>query len=204
MEKVAVYIDWQNTYKAARTAFGLDALPSERGNYSPYRLAQLLAAGNDRDVEGRLVRVEIHRGLPSNARDKAGYAANRAQATAWMKENQAVVIPRMRPLRYDPHDPSAQPQEKGVDVQLAVSAVEHTITQLCDVAIIFSHDTDLAPAVETIARICRPTHVETASWSSKLFSSRLRPVKGVYHHFLGAGVFQQVETPVNYAYRGGR
>lgn len=46
--KVAVFIDWQNAYKTAREAFGLLHMPNEHGNFSPYRLARLLAAGNGR------------------------------------------------------------------------------------------------------------------------------------------------------------
>lgn len=44
-ENVAVFIDWQNVYKAARSAFDLAGLPNERGNFSPYALSQVLAAG---------------------------------------------------------------------------------------------------------------------------------------------------------------
>lgn len=113
MPRVAVFIDWQNAYKSARSAFGLWQLPNERGNFSPYNAARILAAGNGRGVAGELVRVEIHRGLPSNERDPVGYAANRRQSTAWVRENPEVVIPRLRPLRYDPNDGYAQPQEKG-------------------------------------------------------------------------------------------
>jgi uncharacterized LabA/DUF88 family protein len=76
------------------------------------------------------------------------------------------------------------------------------MTQVCDIAIIFSHDTDLAPAVETIARACRPSHIETVSWRHPGFKSRLKQIAGVYHHFLREDVFQRVETPINYAYRG--
>jgi hypothetical protein len=46
--KIAVYIDWQNAYKTAREAFGLWNMPNEHGNFSPYRLALILAAGNGR------------------------------------------------------------------------------------------------------------------------------------------------------------
>lgn len=203
-EAIAMFIDWQNAYKSARDAFNLGGLPNERGNFSPLGLAKVLAAGHDRGTDGELVRVEIHRGLPSNKRDPVGYAANRRQAAAWMRENPEIVIPRLRPLSYDPNDPNADPVEKGVDVALAVSAVEQVLTQLCDIAIIFTHDTDVAPAVELIARVASPSNVETASWKSRHFERRLRPVKGVYHHSLTGRVFKQIETPINYAYQGRR
>ncbi|MEA2231544.1 MAG: hypothetical protein QOD83_1360 [Solirubrobacteraceae bacterium] len=202
MPRVAVFIDWQNAYKSARTAFGLWELPNERGNFSPYSLARILAAGNGRGVGGELVRVEIHRGLPSNQRDPVGYAANRRQSAAWVRENQSIVFPRLRPLRYDPNDAYAQPQEKGVDVQLALAVVESVLLGDCDVAVLFSNDTDLVPVVETICRLRGASRIETTSWESHGYKTRLRPVSGVHHHRLSGAIFRRVETPVNYAYQG--
>lgn len=202
---VAVYIDWQNVYNAARRAFGLTEAPSEEGQISPYRLAQLLATGNERGEDATLVRVEIHRGLPSASKDPIGYGANRRHSAAWMKENFAVVIPRLRPLRY-PHDyPKEPPEEKGVDVQLALAAVEHTTGDppLCDVAIIFSHDTDLVPVVQTISRLTSAAHVETAAWKSDTFSARLRaPGVRAFHHELTFDIYEGVQDLVNYAHKG--
>jgi hypothetical protein len=176
-------------------------MPNEYGNFSPYQLARVLAVGNNREPDGtRLVRVEVHRGLPDSTRDPTGYGANRRQSAAWMKEDPEVVIPRLRPLR-DSRDEHEPPVEKGVDVQLALAAVEHTITGFCDVAIIFSHDTDLVPALETIVRLKGTQHIETAAWSSENFWTRLR-VKGtasVFHHSITEDVFKRVATPVNYA-----
>jgi uncharacterized LabA/DUF88 family protein len=201
--RVAVYIDWQNVYKAARSAFGLQALPNEFGNFSPFRLARLVASANGRGPQGELVRVEVHRGLPSSSHDPEGYGANRRQAAAWMRENEEIVIPRLRPLRY-PRDRAEPPVEKGIDVQLALAAVEHVFRDVCDVAVVFSHDSDLLPAIELIARLTDASHVETASWRSATFSSRLRiPGRtGIYHHYLDRALFDAVATPINYAYRG--
>lgn len=197
--RVAVFIDWQNTYKAAREAFGLRDLPNEHGNYSPYRLARILASGNDRGRETQLVRVSIHRGLPSSHRDRVGYGACRRQSAAWMQENPEVVFPRLRPLRY-PHDDTEPPVEKGVDVELAVAAVEMAVGDDCDVAVVFSHDTDLLPAIETITRLKGREAVETASWKSDVHESRLRPRPTVFHHSLTERDFMRVETCVNYAH----
>jgi NYN domain len=196
---VAVFLDWQNSYRAAREAFGWEDYPTEYGVYSPYRLAQLLAAGNGRGANGNLVRLNIHRGLPSQKRDPIGYAANRRQSAAWMKENPEVVIPRLRPLRYS-HDPDEPPREKGVDVELALSAVDWAITDRADVVIIHSDDTDLLPAIEMATRLKGTARVETASWTSDLYKRRLRPKPEVFHHDLTAAVFESVETRVNYAH----
>ena len=201
MPRVAVFIDWQNAYKSARAAFGLENMPNERGNFSPYALACILAAANERGPGGELVRVEIHRGIPSNKRDPTGYGANRRQATAWVREAPEIITPRLRPLAYR-DEWGRLPVEKGIDVQLALAALENVLLKRCDTAIIFSHDTDLAPAVELIARLRGPGAVETVSWTSHRFRSRLRPVRGVHHHEVSQLVFQKVETPVNYAYKG--
>lgn len=204
MVNVAVYIDWQNAYQAARRAFslsefGLTTPPNEYGNFSPYQLAKILAAGNDRGEDGRLCRVEIHRGLPSSGRDRIGFAAVRRQAQAWIKEDPEVVIPRLRPLRY-PDDPNEPPQEKGIDVNLAVGIVEQVLRQECDVGILFSHDTDLLPAIEAVARISSPYNIETAAWKSPVHHYRLRTkIDGVHHHDLVEDIFKRVETRVNYA-----
>jgi hypothetical protein len=150
---VAVYIDWQNVYNAARRAYGLTDAVSEEGQVSPYR----------------------------------------------------VVIPRLRPLRYPPSYPNDPPEEKGIDVQLALAAVEHVIgtPPVCDVAIIFSHDTDLIPAVQTISRLKSAAHIETASWVSETYSARLRfPGIHVFHHELTRDIYEAVRDPVNYAHRG--
>jgi hypothetical protein len=199
--KIAVYFDWQNAYKTAREAFGLMNMPNERGNFSPYRLARLLAAANGRGKSGgELVRVEVHRGLPSQRRDPTGYAANRRQAAAWEAERRGIVIPKLRPLRYPRNYPTEPAVEKGVDVQLAAGAIEASLTKLCDVAIIVSHDADLLPVPETISRVLGGHRVETASWSSPTFQNRLRPKPAVYHHLISQQVFEAIETPVNYAH----
>lgn len=202
---VAVYIDWQNIYNAARRAFGLTEAPSEEGQVSPNQVAQILAAGNGRGAVGTLVRVEIHRGLPNSSRDSVGYGANRRHSAAWMRENPEIVIPRLRPLRYPHNYPAEPPEEKGIDVQLALAAVEHTTSNppLCDVAVIFSHDTDLVPVVQTICRLTSAAHVETASWVSETYSSRLR-VQGahIFHHELSRNDYEDVRDPVNYAHKG--
>jgi hypothetical protein len=87
-----------------------------------------------------------------------------------------------------------------IDVQLALSAVEAALLDKCEVAVIFSHDTDLKPALEMIS--AGPSHVETAAWISPTSKRRLRTRPAVDHHALPESVFRSVETPINYAYQG--
>ncbi len=198
MADVAV-IDWQNAYKTVREAFGGFEYPNEYGNFGPYTLARLLAAGNDRGADGMLVRVNAHRGLPSQKFDQRGYTANRRQSAAWMKEHPDVVIPRLRLLRYS-RDPGEPPREKGIDVELALAAVEFVLTERCDVAVVFSHDTDLVPAIELLSRLREASCVETVSRFSATFNRRLRTKLPVFHHLLSEWEFARVETRVNYGH----
>lgn len=198
--RVAVFYDWQNVYKTAREAFGWLNLPNEHGNFSPFQLARVLAAGNGRGAAGQLVRVEVHRGLPSQKFDATGYAANRRQSAAWMKEDPQIVFPQLRPLRYPRGYPQEPAVEKGIDVNLALGAIEMVLTEACDVAVVFSHDSDLAPLPEAIARLKSPAAVETVSWDAPNFNQRLRPKAPVFHHYVSEAVFRRVETRVNYAY----
>jgi uncharacterized LabA/DUF88 family protein len=197
--RVAVFIDWQNTYKTAREAFGWRDWPNEYGNYSPLELAQILARGNERNDLAELIRVFVYRGMPSNRIDPAGYAANRRQSAAWMRENEDIVVPKVRQLRYLGED-GLTAREKGIDVLLAIDAVEWTLTDRCEVAVVFSHDTDLAPAVEALARLKGVGCVETASWRSDTFHSRIRVQPQPFHHYVDAGLFERVERRVNYAH----
>lgn len=197
VSRIAALIDWQNAYKSAREAFGWREWPNEFGNFSPYALGRLVAAGNGRVDEGDLTRVFVYRGLPSNRHDPEGYAANRRQSAAWMAEQEEIVIPKLRPLRYSEGEP---PREKGIDVQLAIDAIELILTDRCDTVVILSHDTDLLPAVEALIRLGGVTCVETASWISDRFQSRLRPRPEVFHHALDERSFAQVERRVNYAH----
>jgi len=89
--------------------------------------------------------------------------------------------------------------EKGVDVALAVAAVGAALRGGCDVAIVFSHDSDLLPVPEAIADLVGPRHVETAAWSSSGFRQRLNPKSPVMHHAIPRAVFEAVSTPVNFA-----
>lgn len=88
---------------------------------------------------------------------------------------------------------------------MALAAVEHTISEppLCDVAIIFSHDTDLIPVVQTICRLASTAHVETAAWKSDTYSARLRvPGAHIFHHDLTLEIYEEVHDLVNYARKG--
>lgn len=199
MTRVGVFIDWQNAYHCAREAFGWEQWDHQYGTFSPYALAKVLASRNKRGASGVVSRVEIHRGLPGATRDPKGHAAVRRQSAAWMKENQEVVIPRLRPLRYPRNWPDEPEGEKGIDVQLALGIIEAVLRDHCEVAILFSNDTDLLPVVETVARIAGTSRIETASWHGHDASPRLRTRLRVVHHSLDEAIFRSVEDLADYS-----
>lgn len=82
------------------------------------------------------------------------------QCAAWDSAGAVVVH---RPLKYPPNAP---PQEKGIDVQLAIDFVAGAFDDAYDTGIIFSTDTDLRPALEFVATRYPSKTVETAAWLS--------------------------------------
>ena len=73
-----------------------------------------------------------------------------------------------RDLRYPPDRPRRAAQEKGIDVALAVDFVMTVARSECDVGILFSSDTDLAPALEAVIalRPGDPPACEVAAWAA--------------------------------------
>ena len=70
--------------------------------------------------------------------------------------------------------PAALPQEKGVDVKLAIDFVLGAIDGEYDVGVVFSTDTDLRPALEMVAnRFAAHPKPELAAWSSDVSRRRI-------------------------------
>jgi NYN domain-containing protein len=193
--RVAVFIDWMNVYKAARRAFGLLGAHHVRGQINPHQTGRLLAAACGRSEAVRLARVEVHRGQPLPNQDPVGHAAVFLHARAWRAAAPDIVVPQLRPLRYRS---GAPPEEKGVDVHLAACAFEWAVIEAVDTVVIFSHDTDLKPIVEVLARVKDPAAVATASWFSPTHRQRIPPVEGVVNHQLDKPRFLEIEDRTNY------
>ncbi len=69
-------------------------------------------------------------------------------------------------LRYPKDYPVARPQEKGIDVALAVDFVRLAFQRAYDVGIVVSHDTDLVSALEAV-RDLRLAHAEASGWRGR-------------------------------------
>lgn len=103
----------------------------------------------------------MYRGRPDPNHQPLPTAANDAQSSQWTRDPRVQVIRRQLNYRDWPNTP---PQEKGIDVQIAVDLIHLAFTQQYDALVLFSSDTDLLPAIETIVQL-RLGHIEVACWS---------------------------------------
>lgn len=146
------FIDGQNLYQHAKAAFG-----HHHPNYDPVKLHAAVCAANG--WTPNLVR--FYTGVPSHEEAPmwAGYWSNRVLA---MKR--AGIAVTTRPIRYrkeivmdvagNPQTVTT-PQEKGVDVRLALDIVRAARKSEFDVAVIYSQDQDLFEVVSEVREIAR-------------------------------------------------
>lgn len=157
-ESVAIFLDFQNVHLTGHGLFGGGTEPY-RGVPDPARLADLVASRRSRPSVASTIRV--YRGRPDPNHQPLPTAANDAQASQWGRDSRIHLVRRQLNYRGWPNVP---PQEKGIDVALAVDLIHLAIRRQYDALVVFSSDTDLLPALETVARM-RLGHVEVACWS---------------------------------------
>jgi hypothetical protein len=162
-----VFIDGQNFYRDTRRAFFDDKSdPSHCGQTDPVKLATLLTdmgtapAGMTRVLD----ECHIYVGIPSSDKQPLPNAARLRQNAAWEASGAKV---HGRPLRYPKAFPAEPPEEKGVDVELAVDLIFNGARGNYDVGIVVSTDTDLIPAIQAVSNLHRAwgkPRVEVAAW----------------------------------------
>ncbi len=192
-DRVVVYIDYQNAHGWARRQFHPVGVHPAVGHVDPLRLSQLLVQRRKRPSE--LEGVRIYRGRPSPTHQPRAAAANDRQTTEWERSGRMAVI--RRPLRYPLDWPDVPASEKGIDVALAVDLVAMGMDKAYDAAIVFSSDTDLLPAIETVFDR-RLGHIELATWSGAKrlrFSSSQLP----WCHFVNEAEYRTIEDETDYA-----
>lgn len=146
------FIDGQNLYHHAKAAFG-----HHHPNYDPLKLMAAVCT----DQGWRDCGVRFYTGTPNAKKSPMwhGYWANRLLAM-----RRAGVLVTDRKLRYyqteiELEDGSKNigeaPQEKGIDVRIALDIVRLTYSNQLDVAIIFSQDQDLSEVAEDVREIAR-------------------------------------------------
>ena len=161
IENAQGFVDYQNVYKLARRAFaGPDSWPST-GQIHPDLAGVLFQAKRNQTYGGtenetELGEVRIYRGMPDGALDPKGHGAASRQIAHWERHPDVAVF--SHPLAYprgweNEWDRAAsvrsgeKPREKGIDVQRAVDLVLGAVHDEYDVAVVFSGDSDLLPAI---------------------------------------------------------
>lgn len=177
---LAVIIDYQNVHLTARDTFAPEQTAWET-LIDPARFAdQLVAARNaamHESDEADVGRAIVYRGRPSNHRDPGLYAATQRQVANWTRDRRVEV--HQRTLRYPPpHVTNEKPQEKGIDVMVALRYTRIARTGEYDVVVLATHDTDLEPALDE-AMSGHRARIETAGW---LGARQIRPSKGRLWH----------------------
>lgn len=202
-----VFIDYQNTYMSAREVF---ANPAEQYDYTfgqiePWLLGERIVAKRPADVDSQLVAVRIYRGMPAASRDPKGYGACRSQVSRWQRTPGVIAV--TRPLRYPPgwpdkSRPGERPQEKGIDVELAIDFATMAVDGRYDVGVLMSLDTDLKPALEYVARRSHAggPRVEVAAWSNPDRRCRRLALDGLrlWCHWLGRDDFDAASDTTDY------
>jgi uncharacterized LabA/DUF88 family protein len=160
LKNVMAFFDGQNLFQHAKEAFGYF-----HPNYDPVKLHKAVCEANG----WRPTLTRFYTGVPSASESKmwAAYWSNRVIAL-----KRVGVVVTTRPLRYrkapmldendDPvldHDGAPRiitvPQEKGIDVRLALDLVSAARKKQFDIALVFSQDQDLQEVVQEIADISK-------------------------------------------------
>ncbi len=152
VKRAVAFYDGQNLYRHAMEAFG-----HHHPNYDPIKLFDAVCAVGGWQNQG----VRFYTGTPLASKDPLWhtYWSNRLLAM-----RRAGILVTNRPIRYreteiELPDGTTQtidtPQEKGIDVRLALDVVRLTRNDQLDVAVIFSQDQDLAEVAEDIRDISR-------------------------------------------------
>lgn len=159
-DRVTVLIDYENVTRTASRVFA-----TKGAHVMPRQVAQLIV--DRRKRPSQLQQVRVYRGKPNPHHQPVSAAASSRQAAEWVADR---VYVEQRNLFYPDEWPEQAAMEKGIDVALAVDAVRLIALKLTDVVVIFSHDNDLLPAIETVIDLPHG-HVEVAAWQ---YAHRLR------------------------------
>lgn len=168
------FFDVQNLFRHAKDAFQEnDGDGYHHPCFDPRKLHDKVAAANG--LKPNLTRFYTGVPIPSESEMWSGYWSNRVLAL-----KRAGVLVETRKLRYHTEvllDGSRQtiPQEKGIDIRIALDLVKCTRRKEFDTAIIFSQDQDLGEAViearETAKEQGRTIRIISAFPESKSASS---------------------------------
>lgn len=195
VDRLVVFIDYQNTYRSARRAFGFEEAEHWHGQVHPRTVGELIAS-RYQTAEVELKEVRVYRGRPSNRHDSKGYAAFQRQYSVWQATH--LVTPIARTLRYPDNYPTEDAEEKGIDVKLAIDFVMMAAQDSYDVGVLFSHDTDLIPALEAVVELGKTACV--VSWQPDNSYGHRLTLKGteILCHWIPRIDYQRVHDDRDY------
>lgn len=201
MTRVAVFVDYQNVYMGARQAFGSGQDRPQVGQILPSPTGLLLTdRGRAKDPGRQLETVHVFRGEPASERSRIGHGAAQRQGTVWQLKPRVTVA--TRPLHYYHRgtDSSGRPmfeaREKGIDVLIALSMVLGAERDEFDVAVLFSADTDLIPAIEGVRSIGK--RCEVAGWKPPTGYGNALRISGLWCHWLDQTDYGRLHDPTDY------
>lgn len=197
-DRVALFIDAQNVYRGAQHSFHAGPLHHTDGQIDPVALGDLICSRPPPGYERELSEVRVYTGRPDSTRDPTTYGAHMRQCEAWERAG-AIVVPRA--LRYPGDWPARRPEQKGVDVELAIDFIAGAIDGTYDVGVLFSTDTDLRPALEFVAaRYSRYPRAEAVAWRGPGANRALRArgERQTWVHYLNYDDYLSVRDRTDY------
>ena len=194
-DRINVYIDFQNSYEAARSVFHTPGDLGRAGTFHPLALAKQLTkkSGFDR----RLGEVRVYRGMPAHQHDPLTHEAASRQVERWRRGGVTVVT---RPLAYHQNRRGGvSGHEKGIDVSLAIDLLEDALDDVFDVAVVVSCDTDIAPAIERVLARTEK-RIEVVGWRGPHGTSNRLGVehKRLWAHWIDEELYEHVKDGTNY------
>ena len=191
-DRVAVFVDYENVHRTGHSLYTNYGLPLYSTVLDPLKLAKRIV--ERRRFPSELADVHVFRGRPLPQFQPEACSANDQLAHAWEADGAHVV---RRDLKYVTHDDGSwRAEEKGIDVALAIGAIESAMDGRFDVAVVFCNDTDQLPTLELLFRKL-PPKVEIACWAGAKplwFPDMLRAIpsrKLPFCHFLGEADFTE-------------
>ena len=191
-QRLVLFIDYQNAYRRARGVIFPNPQSGRDGHLKPMDLGHLIAnKGGSGGTSYTLSEVRVYSGRPNPKMDIRTFNAHQKQSQSWRLAGATVIE---RELRY----PRGRPQEKGIDVALAVDFVRLAIQGAYDVGLMMSTDNDLLPALETV-RDHGPSgcRIEVTAWGAKDQNQRLY-LPGLWCHWLDQADYTAVEDQTTY------
>lgn len=200
--KTFIFIDGQNLYLSARSAFGSSVVPYP--NFDARRLAELI--GQEIGAPG-VERVSFYTGMPVDRYSPRWHEfwTNKLEA---MEEDFVSVY--TRPLRYqyetDPLQPTGykilSTREKGIDLRIALDVMIAARRKDCDNIVIVSRDQDFREVIEDIEIMAAFEKRDINLWSAYPDGgngpSHLRGIDGMKPVVITPDMYHQCIDPMDY------